>query len=273
MAEELTIASSTDPQQVVESAVQGDPESGRAEVTESSLADFRESESADGETITTSVESPQSERQALLERLEQAEQEIQLLPEAPADEGQPESGVDLDEVRRVATADAIADARQMYRQQPTYSSPEEQTRLSEAELGAAREQWSQAFWNRMGELDEQHNTNQLLDEAIASGIGISNEVTDALLAVTNGPEAFVHLLQDHRERARLLRLPPHLAVASVTELAGRLAQPPRRQRSNAPAPITPVSGSPTRSSLPLGNLSYQDYRAARERQIRAKRGR
>ena len=88
MAEELVISSTTDPQQVVEGAVQSDPESGRAEVAESSLADFRESESADGGTVSVSVESSQSERQMLLERLAEAEQEVQLLPEAPDAAGQ-----------------------------------------------------------------------------------------------------------------------------------------------------------------------------------------
>jgi hypothetical protein len=277
MAEEtLVVSSSTDGQQAVENAAQGTSEG--VSVSESSLADFRESESSDGQT-TTSYESPGSERNALLERLSEAEREIELLPEEPADDALPgneSTGLNQQErelLRQAALQDALEDARRTYRQQPAYSSPEEQMRLSEAELGAAREQWSQTFWDRMARAPDKKQTDQLFDQAIESGIGISDAVTDTLLAVDCGPEALVHLLKHPEERARLLRLPEHLAAASVADLAARLAQPPRRQRSNAPAPITPVSGSPTRSSLPLEDLSYQDYRAARERQIRAKRGR
>ena len=49
---------------------------------------FPESESTDGQTDTTSYENPGSERNALLERLSEAEREIELLPEAPADDAQ-----------------------------------------------------------------------------------------------------------------------------------------------------------------------------------------
>jgi hypothetical protein len=42
--------------------------------------------------------------------------------------------------------------------------------------------------------------------------------------------------------------------------------------SNAPAPIKPLSGSNTKSSMPLDDLPYQDFRRAREAQIRMRRG-
>ena len=98
MAEEtLVVSSSTDGQQAVEDAAQGTSDG--VPVSESSLQNF--AESADGDVLT--YENPQSERQALLQRLAEAEREVMNLPEAP-DESQPaDQSIDMEAVRRAAT--------------------------------------------------------------------------------------------------------------------------------------------------------------------------
>ena len=81
MADEITVASTTDVEKVVEAAAQDKPEEARAAVAESSMSDFRES----GDGAVLSYESPQSERIALLQRLAEAERDaVQLAVDAGA---------------------------------------------------------------------------------------------------------------------------------------------------------------------------------------------
>lgn len=265
MAEEtLVVSSSTDGQQAVESAAQGTSEG--VTVSESSLQDFRE-QSSDGQTVT-SYENPSSERQTLLERVAEAEREIEL-PEEPADEGQPadESGIDMEAVRQQALADAIEDGRRQHRQ-AYYEQPPQYS--VEAGLQQWRAQQAGPFFERMNELRAQTPDIAELDKQ--SNIPIPMEVQDTLLGLSarGGPEAALYLMRNPSQARELLQMPLLAAVAKVAQIAGRLDPAARRQRSNAPPPIVPVSGSPTRSSLPPGEMSYSDFSKWRERQIKAK---
>jgi len=271
--EQLTVSTTTDSPAVAEAVAQGDPEGGRAEVSESSLQNFAESKSSDGQTVT-SYEDPSSERQALLERLEQAEQEIIELPEAPADEGLVDSsGLSVEErelIRQAAVQDALEDARRLHRQ-PTYSD-QDPAQQFQAELESARSQWAENFATRLNQI-RPPDCDELFQAAVASGLGVTNAVADTLTALEHGPETLIYLLRHQEELSRLARLPDHLAAASVADLAARLTAPPRRAISRAPAPIVPVGGSSTRSSLSPDTMSYADYSKWREREIKAKRRR
>jgi hypothetical protein len=268
MSDELQVASTTDVQATVSAVASG--EDGRATVDESSLANFEQS--ADGKVV--SYENPSSERQNLLERLAEAEAEVEL-PVESYKEGQPadESGLNEKErelIRQAAVQDALEDARRLHRQ--PYSSQEEQGQQFQAELESARAQWVTNFGNRLNQI-RPPDCDELFQAAIASGLGVTNAVADTLTALEHGPETLIYLLRHQEELSRLARLPDHLASASVADLAARLTAPPRRAVSRAPLPISPVSGSPTRSSLPPDEMSYQDYSKFRERQIKARRGR
>jgi len=269
MAEKtLVVSSSTDGQEAVESAAQGTPEG--VPVSESSLQDFRESESTEGQTVTTSYENSGSERNALLARLSEAEREIELLPEAPADQARAvdESGLTVEE-RAQIRATAIQDAISTARRQHAYSD-QDPAQQFQTELDSARAQWATSFGNRMSQL-RSPESDQLFESAIASGLGVTNAVTDTLTALEHGPDVLLHLLRNHDEMRRLLRLPDHLASAHVASLAAQLSAPPRRARSAAPEPIRPVGGSSTRSSLSADELPYQEFVKFREKQIKANR--
>lgn len=131
-----------------------------------------------------------------------------------------------------------------------------------------------AFAARLDEI-KPADAEKLAQEAVKNGPDISVAVRDALLGLgrSGGPEALIYLWQHPEMRRQLARENDYVAVARVGELAGRLAGPPRRQRSSAPAPIVPVGGSSTRSSVSMDQLPYSDYRAAREREIKSRRGR
>jgi hypothetical protein len=254
---------------VVEAVAAGEPEASRALVHESSLANFSEGESADGRTTTTSFESPSSERIALLQRLSEAEEAVQLLPEEPADEGQPESAIDMEAVRQQATADAIEDARRLHRQQAYYEPPPPNS--IEAQLAEIQQGLERDFSRRMAAV-RPPDIDQLMAEAVREGTDVSAEVRDTLMTLDGGPQATIFLLRHPEERQRLNALPPHIAQGYVGHLAARLAAPPRRARSNAPEPISPVGGSSTRSSLPPDQMDYQTTASGAKQELKPSAG-
>jgi hypothetical protein len=180
-----------------------------------------------------------------------------------------ESGLNQAErelVRQAALQDALEDARRQHRQ--PYS--QDQDQAFQDELAGARAQWATNFATKFNEI-KPPDSDELFNSAAASGLGVTNAVADTLTALEHGPETLVFLLRNPAELSRLLRLPDHLASASVADLAARLAQPPRRAISRAPLPISPVGGSSTRSSLPPDEMSYADFKEFRARQIKAAR--
>jgi hypothetical protein len=256
MSDALKVATTTDSQAVADAVAKGNDDGGRAEVSESSLAKFEQS--ADGKVV--SFENEQSEHQNLLERLREAEQEIEL-PVEKADtksstEGQPvdEStlGIDLQAIREAATRDALEDARRLHRQ------------VAVPDVDQLRAQLAGPFAQRMQQLRAQ--TPDIADLDKQSNIPIPRAVEDALLALPGGPEATLHLIRHPEEARQLQQLPEHVAIAKVAQLTARLDPATKRQRSNAPPPISPVGGSSTKSSVPLDQVDYQTYRRARDQQ-------
>jgi hypothetical protein len=261
MSKELEVASTTDIQKVVTAVADGDQEGGRAEVADSSLSKFEQS--ADGKVV--SFESEQSERHTLLQRLAEAERDLIELPVEQADaesseEGQPtvdESKLDIDDaMRRAALEDALADARRIHRR--PYQ-----------EAAEIREQMGMAFAARFNEIAPP-DIHQLAQDAVKNGPDVSVAVRDALLGLPGGPEATIYLLRHPEMRRQLAGEDDYVAVARVGELAGRLAGLPKRRLSSAPAPINPVGGSSTKSSLPPDEMNYQDFSKWRERQLKTK---
>ena len=228
-------------------------------VSESSLADFRESESSDGQTTATSYESPQSERQALLERARASRTGNPAFARS-ADQAQPADAgfIDMEAVRQQALADAIEDGRRLHRQ-TAYCEPEQPPQPSpQAEMERLRAELAADFGRRMDAI-KPPDMDQLMAAAGQEGTDVSPEVADTLMTLDGGPQAVIYLLKHADERQKLARLPSHIAVGYAGHLAAQLAAPARRQRSSAPAPISPVGGSSTRSSLAPDTMSYQDY--------------
>jgi hypothetical protein len=110
---------------------------------------------------------------------------------------------------------------------------------------------------------------KLAAAARLQGVDIPQAAHDALISIPGGPEAFVHLLKNPQEIARLAQMQPHVQAAFVAQIAGRATQP-KRAISSAPAPIKPVGGSATKSSVPSDQMPYQEFKALREREIKAR---
>jgi len=95
----------------------------------------------------------------------------------------------------------------------------------------------------------------------------------------NGAKLAYELARQPEEFQRIVEIPNALeAISALGEFRGSIksqAAAPRKVASDAPAPIRPVgqSASGTRVTRSLDELSYQDYKRAREREIKARKQR
>jgi hypothetical protein len=279
MDSDLTIATTTDSAATARAAAHDNEEGARTP------APKVEVERLDGSTAV-SFEHDRSERKMLLERLVQHEADLadlstpepttgeissteesteqeQLDAEAAAEQ----AGIDLNAVREQATRDAIEAGRRWANgQQPQAGQP------TAADIDRLRADLAKPFFEKVKAIRARTPDYDAVMDG-AKNIMIPVAVGDALLALPGGPEASVHLARNPREAAELAQLPDHVAVARAAALCSRLDAASRRPISRAAAPIRPVGTSSTKSSVPADELSYQDYKRAREREIKARRGR
>jgi hypothetical protein len=248
---ELTLTTTTDAEAIVQAAAEGNEQGAR--IPGPQTDDFS----------SVSVEDSRSERNMLLERLAQHEAELESLSDAANEtvasnepsselngEGTAERvDIDLEEIRRVATADAIAAARARVAQQE-----------------------ADAFGQRMRELEKTTPNFRELSEQ-AGEIAIPATCAETLRSRPGGAEAWLWLAGHPQEAQNLLLWPEHVAIAEVALLAAKLDPAAQvRVTSRAPAPIRPLSGAGVRTAAPdLGELSYAEYRQKRDEQIKARR--
>ena len=274
MDTDLQVATTTDTAAVAEAVANGDEQGSRSPAPKAEVE-------MDGSTAAVSFEHERSERTLLLERLAQHETDLEALigPEAdsvqlsstePSEEGQPvdesKLGIDMAAVREAATSDAIEDARRLHRE-AYYQDQAKQHFPQQTELDQLRAQLAVPFAQRMQELRAKTPDIAELDKR--SNIPIPPAVGDALLALSGGPEATLYLIRHPEEARQLQQVPEHVAVAKVAQLTARLDPATKRRAvSNAPAPISPVGGSSTKSSIPLDQADYQTYRRVRDQQAK-----
>jgi len=190
----------------------------------------------------------------------------------PVDESR--LGIDMAAVREAATRDAIEDARRLHRE--AYYQEQQQQHLPphQLELNRTLAALQANFGAGLAATGvDQAELQKLVEARHKEGLDVSDSVRDALLSLPGGPAAMVHLVRNPAEMRRLAGMPDAVAVAHVGQLTARLDPAVRRQRSNAPPPITPVGGSATRSSVPPDELPYQEFARLRERQIKARQRR
>jgi hypothetical protein len=270
---EVVVATTTDSQSTADAAAQGDEEAARVPVEESSLRDFRQSESEDGAVSSVSFEHPQSERQTFIAQLEQDAADLpQLISDDPEPDHQADGDADLAEVRRIATQDAIAAGRRRMEQEPQPTQAwqqEERTLVAQAALGY-QEQMAKI---RQRDPERFDKANENLKRVIDAGAQLRDDVRDAII-LSQAAEGFFALTDNPQELRAFIALPPDAQKVKIGQLQARAERQGARQtRSNAPPPIHPVKGSATRSSLPKDEMEYQDFRRVREAEIRARRGR
>lgn len=97
----------------------------------------------------------------------------------------------------------------------------------------------------------------------------------------DGPALTYYLLKRPDELKAIALKAPQQQIVHLARLEERLRQTGAKKpgplastvpETKAPAPIKPVGSGPTATTVPSEDESYQDYRARRERELRARRG-
>ena len=112
-----------------------------------------------------------------------------------------------------------------------------------------------------------------------SHIPIPPVLQQALISSEDGPRLAYELARHPDVLEKITRLDPLAQLTALGKFEASLstaavqAAPPRRPPvSQAPPPIRPVGqGASNGSTVPFDQMSYQDYKRARERQIKARR--
>jgi len=142
----------------------------------------------------------------------------------------------------------------------------------------AQAEIDQRWYQGIGELRK--NVADLEDtfEAV-SHIIMPPWIEAAIKRDPNGAQLAYELARRPDEFQKIVEIPnPLEGVSALGEFRGSIKQTaaaPRKVASDAPAPIRPVgqSASGTRVTRSLDELSYQDYKRAREREIKARKQR
>jgi hypothetical protein len=245
MAEEMVVSSSTDAQEQVSGAAQNNPQTARVEAL------VPESQELDGSMVLAVEDKNSSRRQ--LER---------LLPEA-------------DELTNPDSPDL-----------PTTRVETNEDEGEDTDAQAAGPDWTRPehpYFERMKEAYEWYGPQriaEIVQPVLQSGIDVSPGIASAIAELPNGPEVLLNLCKDPfvadglvdlngMTRAQAIRTLNEWswAVDELAKESGRETQPLPR-KSNAPRPISPISGSSTKSHVSIDdpNLSFQDYRKLRDQQ-------
>jgi hypothetical protein len=259
---ELIVTTTSDPQYIAEAAARDDEAGSR--VPEPAP----EVESNDGSTVV-SYNHPRSERALLLERLAEAEADLAEVTERvsstdlPTDESGPNEAepenIDLAAVRAAATQDAIeaARARHAYYEEQQASHLAAQP-ASDPLRGELESRFAEQLQGMGADLKPLRESDVIIHRAVG----------DMLLLHPGGPETAIWLAENPDTARELAVMSEQDAIKEVKKLAARFDARNRRPMSQAPAPINPVRGSSTRSSVPLDELPYQEFARVREQQER-----
>jgi hypothetical protein len=161
-----------------------------------------------------------------------------------------------------------------------------QAQQQEADAKAQREATERQVLDNYNEkLNDFKSEHDDFDEIVGNPtIKIPQSVQVAILEM-NIPEVAYYIGQHPDEAKKMMAMTPAVAAAYVGKLAARLEPeeredqeevltrktnpdraPVRSGASRAPAPIKPLTGHSTRSSVPIDELPYGEYRKIRDRQ-------
>ena len=145
----------------------------------------------------------------------------------------------------------------------------------------AQEQQRQLMGGWQQRISEFRSKAEDFDDALAAveHIEIPPEIQRALIEYDNGPQLAYALAKEPKELQRIARIEsPRAALRELGKFEAKLsaqAETPKRAApvSRAPEPIKPVGQGAATSTKSVDEMSYQEYKAYREREIAAKKRR
>lgn len=112
-------------------------------------------------------------------------------------------------------------------------------------------------------------------EVVTQDVEIPQGVGLAIMRMSNGPDVAYYLGSNEDVREELMQLDPLEAIGRAWDISRELSteenpvkkevksEEPPKPKSKAPAPIKPISGGVTQSTIPLDKMSLSDYKKAR----------
>jgi hypothetical protein len=149
---------------------------------------------------------------------------------------------------------------------------EQRNRIERQETQHAQEQLVATHTARIDQFRSEHSDFDAIVEK-GKNLPMTRPMQDSVLNSDAGPALMYHLCQNPEECDRIAGMHPMQAIKEMGKLEARLevaqSGPTSKAESitRAPRPIKPVGGGVTASSVPLDQMSYQDYKRAREKQI------
>jgi hypothetical protein len=201
-----------------------------------------------------------SQRDALIEDLRKENEKLKRGNDAPPRET----------LEQMYTADSQPEPRQAERQEAPPVMEEQRTELDNLAFQQTVRQMVQPMLQRLAQNPEKHAA--LEAAAVRWGKPLPKLVSVTVLDMPNSEDVLQYLYDNEDVLARVSNMPPQHQFEAIKRISFDLnfnpPEPERQPSARAitrtpPAPIRPVSGSVTRSSVPDEDLSYQEYAARR----------
>lgn len=140
----------------------------------------------------------------------------------------------------------------------------------EAEARKQAETKAKTWQQRLKEAEKEiEDIHEILEDSEAP---LTQPMLEAITDSDIGPKIAVHLAKHPEEAERIANLSPIAQVREITKLETKLSaepQPPKKEPSKAPDPITPVGGKAGKvSDKPSDEDSIEDWLKKREAQLR-----
>lgn len=188
---------------------------------------------------------------------EQLEQELERLRaerETPAVAGPPKQE-DFDSYDDFLVAKAKHEFSKENEAKQAAEAEERRKREAQEKQQQVSQQWGQ----RVAEAMEVY---QDFEDVAFSDYPLTPEMTRFIAMHEKGADIAYYLGSHPDEAARLTELDPLLASSELGVLAATLERPQPKKATTAPDPVEPV-GSTNGPDKPLGELSYEEYKARR----------
>jgi hypothetical protein len=292
---ELTVASTTDTQAEINKVAGATP----AELTEPEVKETQEAEPLEEQPAAPPKPAEShSKVQRKIDKMARRIAELEAAQTKPAPVEQPAPAPEPVEALGTPkpTPDKFTNYEDFIEALTDWKAEQREVQRAQQEAQQAQQEYlRQTFDNYNQGVDDFKREHDDFDEVLSKDVAIYPGVQMAIMEMENGP-AVAYYLGTHRDLAsKLMDMSEARAMAEVGRISAtlgvavddepssapegneeeeepvhRASPPPRKAVSAAPAPIKPLGGGNTKSSVPLDQLDYADFRKIRDQQQKAR---
>lgn len=166
-------------------------------------------------------------------------------------------------------ADASEYQRATFKRATREASLEQQFEAVSADVDSLKEERKQAWAERTLEARERMPD---FESVFNDTVPVSEPMADMIVQSDVGPELAYWLGKNRSVAHRIAQMSPLEAAREIGRLEARLTAPSPKTVSSAPKPVQTVAGKAHSAGKAPEDMSYDEYRAMRQAQIKARRG-